>query len=133
MSVFFNILELNATVMINFVTNLEKFKKIICLLIYLYFRRCHDIINRLLVLKRSPVLFRNCSCDPCRSFSTILIPSSHSLFLGNCAKNDCHHNATCTVTDSSYFCNCTKGFQGNGTHCTGISFFTAFYSSLFGV
>ena len=50
------------------------------------------------------------------------------LILGNCDINDCHANATCTVTDDSYMCNCTKGFHGNGTHCTGIEFFSFYYS-----
>ena len=28
-------------------------------------------------------------------------------------------NATCTDTDGSFYCNCTEGFEGNGTFCFG--------------
>ena len=29
----------------------------------------------------------------------------------------CHDDANCTNTPGSYKCNCTEGFEGNGTHC----------------
>ncbi|XP_030633246.1 stabilin-2 [Chanos chanos] len=34
----------------------------------------------------------------------------------------CHTSANCLlkVEDSSYYCSCAAGFQGNGTHCTAI-------------
>ena len=28
-------------------------------------------------------------------------------------------NATCSDTDGSFYCNCTEGFEGNGTYCDG--------------
>ena len=36
-------------------------------------------------------------------------------------KKPCHSNASCTNTPGSYKCNCTEGFQGNGTNCEGSS------------
>ena len=31
---------------------------------------------------------------------------------------ECHDNATCTNTDSSYECSCDAGFSGDGFNCT---------------
>ena len=33
--------------------------------------------------------------------------------------NDCHANATCTDTVTSYVCTCKDGFSGDGKDCTG--------------
>ena len=32
----------------------------------------------------------------------------------------CHANATCINTNGSYICHCRKGFDGDGTNCTGM-------------
>ena len=32
----------------------------------------------------------------------------------------CHTNATCNNTDGSYICDCVKGYDGDGTNCTGM-------------
>ena len=56
--------------------------------------------------------------------------STYSRFLTNyfldvneCTEeaHNCHvmSNATCSDTDGSFYCNCTEGFEGNGTHCNG--------------
>lgn len=37
-----------------------------------------------------------------------------------CAKgHDCHKDAECSSSNTKYTCKCNKGFQGNGTDCTG--------------
>ena len=33
--------------------------------------------------------------------------------------NECDPNALCTNTEGSYACRCVKGYQGDGTNCTG--------------
>lgn len=33
--------------------------------------------------------------------------------------NECDPNALCTNTEGSYVCRCVKGYQGDGTNCTG--------------
>ena len=33
-------------------------------------------------------------------------------------KHDCHGNATCMNTDSSYLCECNRIFTGNGSICS---------------
>lgn len=35
-------------------------------------------------------------------------------------EDDCHEFANCTNTIGSFICNCSDGFEGNGTICTGI-------------
>ena len=46
-----------------------------------------------------------------------------SIDINECAEgtHDCHmmSNASCFDTDGSFYCNCTQGFQGNGTFCDG--------------
>ena len=37
-------------------------------------------------------------------------------------KDDCDMNAECTNRPGSYRCDCNPGFQGNGTHCEGMTF-----------
>ena len=32
----------------------------------------------------------------------------------------CHANATCNNTNGSYICDCRKGYDGDGTNCTGM-------------
>ena len=34
----------------------------------------------------------------------------------------CHTNASCINSGGSYMCVCNKGFDGNGTNCTGKCF-----------
>ena len=34
--------------------------------------------------------------------------------------HNCHEVAECTNTNGSFYCNCTPGFDGNGTYCQGI-------------
>ena len=34
-------------------------------------------------------------------------------------QNECHSNAICTNTFSSYVCRCLKGYQGDGRICEG--------------
>ena len=34
--------------------------------------------------------------------------------------NDCDPNALCTNTEGSYVCRCMKGYEGDGTRCTGM-------------
>ena len=49
-----------------------------------------------------------------------------SLDIDECAEetHNCHvtSNATCSDTDGSFYCNCTEGFEGNGTYCNGNAF-----------
>ena len=49
-----------------------------------------------------------------------------SLDIDECAEDThtCHvmSNATCSDTDGSFYCNCTEGFEGNGTYCKGTAF-----------
>lgn len=33
--------------------------------------------------------------------------------------DNCHGDAICKNTDGSFSCKCNKGYQGNGTSCTG--------------
>lgn len=33
--------------------------------------------------------------------------------------NECDPNAWCTNTEGSYSCRCIRGFEGDGTNCTG--------------
>ena len=43
--------------------------------------------------------------------------------LNECASdntNDCAAEASCTNTNGSYTCECTKGFTGDGFKCTGM-------------
>ena len=35
------------------------------------------------------------------------------------SENECHVNATCTNTIGSYSCMCKKGYEGDGTDCSG--------------
>ena len=35
------------------------------------------------------------------------------------SENECHVNATCTNTIGSYSCMCKKGYEGDGTNCSG--------------
>ena len=37
------------------------------------------------------------------------------------ATDDCHINATCDNTISSYTCECVTGLTGNGVTCAGMS------------
>lgn len=37
----------------------------------------------------------------------------------NLEEIECDPNALCTNTDGSYVCRCYKGFEGDGTTCTG--------------
>ena len=39
--------------------------------------------------------------------------------INECETNPCHANANCTNTPGSYVCNCSRGYQGNGTNCQG--------------
>lgn len=46
-----------------------------------------------------------------------------ALDIDECAEmtDNCHResNATCTDTAGSFICNCSEGFNGTGTFCTG--------------
>ena len=35
--------------------------------------------------------------------------------------DDCDENAKCNNTIGSYLCECTVGYSGNGTYCTGLA------------
>ena len=81
------------------------------------------ILKEYLILKHESYI---CNSYSYCCLNTVGIFYFNSLILDNCANNNCQTNATCTVTDSAYECNCTNGFQGNGTHCTGIPLYRAF-------
>lgn len=46
-----------------------------------------------------------------------------SIDIDECAEgtHNCHmmSNASCFDTDGSFYCNCSRGFEGNGTFCDG--------------
>lgn len=37
--------------------------------------------------------------------------------------NDCHINASCVNLATRYACQCHSGFQGDGRHCKGMSYY----------
>ena len=41
------------------------------------------------------------------------------LDIDECISNACNKNATCKDGINSYTCECKKGFNGDGTTCTG--------------
>ena len=45
--------------------------------------------------------------------------------------NSCDINAGCSNTDGGYNCTCQHGYYGNGTICTGISYYTCIIQSYF--
>ena len=53
-----------------------------------------------------------------------------SIDIDECAEgtHNCHmmSNASCFDTDGSFYCNCSQGFEGNGTFCDGILFYQCF-------
>ena len=46
-------------------------------------------------------------------------------------ENQCHPNALCTNTEGSYVCRCIKGYEGDGTNCTGKLRYLLCYSVTF--
>lgn len=44
-----------------------------------------------------------------------------------CAQgHECDENAKCFNLKTNYTCKCNKGFQGNGSHCTGKGMYFKF-------
>ena len=39
--------------------------------------------------------------------------------INECESSPCHNSIDCTNTPGSYVCNCSSGYQGNGTRCQG--------------
>ena len=40
------------------------------------------------------------------------------LDIDECLNNPCHHNASCTDNEGSFYCQCNVGFSGDGVNCT---------------
>jgi hypothetical protein len=40
------------------------------------------------------------------------------LDINECSSKPCHHNATCTDNESSFVCECSVGYSGNGFNCS---------------
>ena len=61
--------------------------------------------------------------DPCLLACCTL--SNLVLDINECSDGNhtCHVNATCTNTEGSHECHCNSGFKGNGSYCTGMSFY----------
>ena len=61
-----------------------------------------------------------------RRHQNSIIPLFSVLDIDECAnedENDCDANALCTNTEGSYVCRCMKGYEGDGSLCTGIQLF----------
>lgn len=49
----------------------------------------------------------------------MLMPNIDSNECENSDSNSCDPNALCTNTEGSYICRCTRGYEGDGSICTG--------------
>ena len=53
-------------------------------------------------------------------------PRFFFLDIDECKNDTCDKNAKCKNIQGSYSCTCKKGFQGNGSSCSGIWWNLAF-------
>eukprot|EP00795_Rhopilema_esculentum_P002768 gene2768-991_t len=52
-----------------------------------------------------------------------LCPSNcEYVYIAKCIDLNCHANATCLNKDGNHFCQCVKGFRGNGTFCQDVRY-----------